>query len=265
MIAKDFSTALPVAPETVATWQAQLEAAIPPSEHTVSHLRLVWEPGEPWAPVGRWFLYDCVPRSVFERSAQQKRMAGCPEYDNGDAVLIADLDGLNPRECGTYDPILREFLTTSDRNCTERQWKLWHEHRVWGTPFWVIQGTHGGHKWAYNTAERKVLRYAGLPDLPPGPGALPYAPFDNRVLDKVLAYDRLRSTEGLLGRDAVARADRNKVQAARKAYVDFLTDSVGDLVREFKHALQELPRDFTQSTRPTVDYDEEVERFITKE
>ena len=42
-----FSYAPPCSPEQVASWQAELDRAVPPTDH-VSHLRIVWEPGDPW-------------------------------------------------------------------------------------------------------------------------------------------------------------------------------------------------------------------------
>lgn len=250
----------PVSPAQVAAWQDMLDRAIPQYPGYVSHLKLVWEPGDAWDPVERWYLYDCTPRRVFEEAATKRRIMGVSEYDNGDAILIRDLDGPSPREDGYYDPILKEFVHLRERECTLQQWRLWREQGVYGIPWWVIQGDHGGHKRWFNQGEKKALRYAKLPDEPPVPGSLPYAPFDGRVLDRVLHYDRLRQFETKLSRAGVKADQRALVAKARKAYLDHLTDVVLE-ARDMVKGI-DLPRLPEERDR---DWEADIDRFLHKE
>ena len=249
----------PVSPETVRGWQEQLERVVPRAEGYVSHLRLVWEAGDPWDPVERWYLYDCTPRSVFESAATRRRIMGCPEDENADAILMRDLDGPSPREDGYFDSVLGEFVQTRDRECTLSQWRLWQAHGVYGIPWWVIQGEGGGHKRWFSAPEQKALRYAGLPDTPPIPGALPYAPFDQRVIERVLAYDRLRRTEDKLSRAASRTEHAALVTAARKRYLDLLTDMVSEARDMVKHV--DLPR---TALDERVDVDAAIDSFLNR-
>lgn len=255
----------PVGPDTVADWQAMLERAVPPSEHSVSHLRIVWEPGDPWEPVGRWMLYDCVPRAVYEKSARERTIMSCPDEENGDLVLIRDMDGPSPRELGGhYDGVLKEFVVEVPRNCTLLQWHLWRSHAVYGYPFWVVQGERGGHKWKFDQGERRALSYHKLPTDPPRPGALCYAPFSERVLDKVLAYDRLRGLTMKLSRDRVLRERADIVADARRDYLALLTDQVAEIydevVRPLKDALPAIDR-----PRVTTDFAAADEAFLHRD
>jgi hypothetical protein len=187
---------------------------------------------------------------------------GVSEYDNGDAILIRDLDGPSPREDGYYDPILKEFVHLRERECTLQQWRLWREHGVYGIPWWVIQGEHGGHKRWFNQGEKKALRYAKLPDEPPVPGSLPYAPFDGRVLDRVLQYDRLRRLQETLSREGVKADQQALVVKARQAYLNHLTD----VVREVRDMVKgvDLPRVGGPPDRER-DWEAEIDRFLNKE
>lgn len=253
----------PVAPETVAAWQDQLDRAVPRYPGYVSHLRLVWEAGDPWDPVERWYLYDCTPRRIFEESATKRRIMGVPEYDNADAILIRDLDGPSPREDGYYDRVLQQFIHTRERECTLTQWRLWQQHGVYGIPWWVIQGVKGGHKRWFATDEKKALRYAKLPDEPPVPGSLPYAPFDQRVLDRVLTYDRLRRFTQKLSRTGVKAEHKDLVRKARKAYLDHLGDVVAEARDMLRNAdLPTLPGG--PAPARAMDWEAEIDRFLTQ-
>lgn len=256
----------PVGPEVVADWQARLEAAVPRSERAVSHLRLVWEAGDPWEPVGRWFLYDCTPRVVFEESATRRRLLGCTEDENADAVLLRDLDGPSPRDVGGYyDAVLKTFVQDVPRNCTLTQWTLWQKEQVYGLPFWVIQGAHGGHQWRFTQGERRALKMLGRPTDPPRPGALPYAPFSERTLDKVLAYDRLRGLEATLSRDRTLRERKDLIAKARKDYLALLTDQVAEIWDEVARPLKSTLPAMPDAPKIRTDFDAADDAFIHRD
>lgn len=80
--------------------------------------------------------------------------------------------------------------------CSAFQWEMYRRHRVKATPFWCIQGKDGGTPISYSEIERRWLRAMKQPDSPPALGALPYAPWDNRVREAVQKRDRLRKFGG---------------------------------------------------------------------
>lgn len=258
----------PVGADTLHQWQTLLEAAVPRVEGYVSHLRIVWEAGDPWDTVQRWYLYDCTPRQVFEDSAARKRIMGVRDDENGDAILIRDLDSHSPREDGYFDAsivsedadgttVQGEYIALRPRECTLQQWHLWHQHGVYGIPWWVIQGDKGGHKRHFSTQEKKALNYRKLPCDPPVPGSLPYAPFDQRVLDRILRYDRLRRTEMKLSREGVRTEHQALVTKARNDYLDLMTEMVMDAQGIVKHL--DLPK---FGADKGVDIDRELETFL---
>ena len=53
----------PVDAGTLQRWRDDL-ATISPKNDQTSFLHLVYEPGWPWEPVGRFMLYDCPPVGV---------------------------------------------------------------------------------------------------------------------------------------------------------------------------------------------------------
>lgn len=78
------------------------------------------------------------------------------------------------------------------------QWEMYRRERIMVTPFWCLQGSDGGTPMHYHEMERRWLRLKKQPDTPPALGALPYAPWDNRVREAVQRRDRLRKMGGRL-------------------------------------------------------------------
>lgn len=162
-------------------WQAALDGIAPPGGR-LSWLRLTWVAGDPWQPIGRWCIYQMLP------------------IDRVNALVRESLLGPSPRVRGRYDEVLGRFIPDLDCNVDLIQWQLFQKTRCYGRPYWVVQGTEGGHKKLFNRAERAVCRMNNAPDEPPAIGDLPYAAPDQRTFDKLLKHDLARSYSYLLDR-----------------------------------------------------------------
>lgn len=162
-------------------WQEELERVVP-RRGDLSYLKIVWEPGEWWEPVQRWVIYQMMPLG-----------------DNpADDLFKPMLEGPNPRKFGYYDRVAGRFIRESGAPMISmQQWRLYHETGRLGMPYWVIQGDRGGHRYDFTRTEKLIIaRKTGQRDVSaPMMGDLPYAPFDNRVRDKLANLDRLRKDE----------------------------------------------------------------------
>jgi hypothetical protein len=146
-------------------WQAALDRLTPPNDR-VSFLRILWVAADltvsRWGkvsvdPVQRWVLFQCTRQIPEPALIHLEAAAPHPKH--------------NPR------PLMRE------------QWELYQAERLYGQPFWIVQGERGGHKRRFTQVEQNILKAQKLPHQAPAPGALPYAPLDNRVLDKLAVLD----------------------------------------------------------------------------
>ena len=189
--------------EPPAAWIEQLRTVSPVSD-VHGFLDLVWEPGDPWAPGQRWVLYEYI----------------LPEY--ADLDILAELRGPHPRSSGhictstpvsswllappaSYQPCLCRTKHESWRKgpaylITLRQYQIFRRTGYVARPFWIIQGSAGGHKAFFSREEQRLLLEANLPGEPPGVGELAYAPFDDRVLRQIVRHNRLTKVAGDLRR-----------------------------------------------------------------
>ena len=221
-------------------WERQLAEYSPPNPR-FTWLKLIHEPGDPWdEPVDRFIIYQIIPMHVREDN----------EFLDG---IFSQLEGPSPRQSGNYyDSVLQRFVRGSDLDITQRAWELFRELKEqglpgWGRPWWVIQGTKGGHKRWFSATEKKMLRLNGLPSDPPAPGELPYADFDHRVMAAIARHDTLRKAHGNLGnmRAEAGRADRELEKQWRIELLKWLSDQVADIAPDVHKALMKLdkPRD----------------------
>lgn len=192
-------------------WERELAELSPPTNR-FKFLRLIWEPGYPWEPVERYIIYEMVP----ERMMNSPFMA---------AVLEQLADPHPPSMHGNYyDTTLEEFVRNEDCLITERAWHLFRETQCWGRPYWVIQGTKGGHKRWFSTIEQKLLKMQGLPQHPPAPGDLPYAEWDERVKKQLQTLDMMDGIHGeLRRRNAIARGTTMSQDLEKEQQIEFRT------------------------------------------
>lgn len=213
-----YSREEPVPREVRQEWQRQLESIIPVSDQ-ISHLRVRWEAGYPWQPIGRWIIWQCRPISKrVEKLVIDATGSGhTKEYQDELAISpehYAALEGPHPMREGYacfdghcphgMDPnhkhVRRWVGGTAVPNVDLGAWELYHEvynetgRKFFGKRWWVIQGDHGGHRYSLSNAEKRLATMAanwhqpGMPKI----GELPYAPFDRRVLEHVYREDKVR-------------------------------------------------------------------------
>lgn len=182
-----------------ASWSEEL-TRLSPKRERVSHLVLFWESGTPAEPSQRYVIYEATP------------LAYIPEWK-----LRSFWEGCGPQESPGRQRI-RKYLEATE--CL-------------ATPFWIIQGQDGGHLRRYTQVDVNWAKLAGRPGEPPDVGALPYAPFDQRVIRKLRAYDRTRWAFANL-----VNAEQHEQREAEIAFRSALSQYVDDAVES---AFDDLP------------------------
>jgi len=177
-------------------------------------------------------LFDCFPVSATD-----------PEW-------IKECQGDNPAETLKRDHT--NGVLTQYSLITGTQWRVYRETGRYSRPFWVIQGSNGGHKVFFSDAEKKLLQQAGYPDNLPSPGELPYAPFDNRVLRHIRLHDKLVKANGNAKRMAQLSAGKETalLRESRKQIMAWLEDQMADCAAEMVHLLEKqgaLPDELRQA------------------
>jgi hypothetical protein len=227
-------------------------AALAPKQDRSSHLLLWWESGTPEAPAQRWVIYQALP------------------FQYVDPVVMEGFLSDHPCRC-----IRRNLLGERCPKCfgIESPGRYRIEQHLYSTgmfarPYWVIQGTNGGHRRLYSQVDQQAARLMGQPAEPPETGSLCYAPLDNRVLRKVRLNDLAQRAFFDLA-DA-AQADKAKAQVAfRTALSDYVDAGVAKAFDDVPlqrrgFMTDELPLNHTRDRR-RLDYEAERERFITQE
>lgn len=156
-----------IAPADLPRWQAEVAALYPPSER-LSWLHLDWHP-----EVARLVIYQCLPPLAVPS-----------------ALWREDQSVLRWRNHWIPDP--RSRLCLDRRHLDHVQWRLYEQFGTYAQPYWILQGTGGGHRRRFSATEARLLRVMGHAGDAPLPGDLPYAPFDGRVLEKLGALDRMQ-------------------------------------------------------------------------
>lgn len=210
-------------PQDTAKWQDRLDALFPPNTE-ISSLRIVWEPGLEWAPTGRFVLYQMLPASRIP------------------VIFLPFLEGPDPRSFTRYDRVKKEVIRKRGAPLVSRQqWLMYREEGVFGMPYWVVQGERGGHKINFTKVERMIARLKGHPNgQPPAIGDLPYAPMDNRVIEKLVALDQMRTYNLLI--DFAMRApemleadEERGANEAKDRLWAWVESQVGQWVEELPH------------------------------
>ena len=162
-------------------WQPELDHIAPRTTRGYSHLMLVWEPGEEWAPVERWVVWEMM-------SLERAPNLG----------IRQDLEGPPPILSRRWDPFIQLWRQTKPLTINQRQWEIYQRTGLFGRPCWIVQGTKGGHKRFWSDVEQNlILLNAGMGSTsmqfdPPAPGDLCYAEPDNRVIARLAAIDLVR-------------------------------------------------------------------------
>lgn len=145
-------------------------AALTPVSDRLSWFTFAWRPD--WC---RWAVYQMVPPHAAPSYmwGPETKTIYRPEVLLGRRMLRATTDE-------------RFRLVLNRQNMTRWAWDLHVATGCYPQPIWVVQGNHGGHKWNFTPQEQKLLGMQGLPEDPPTPGSLPYAPIDRRVINALL-------------------------------------------------------------------------------
>jgi hypothetical protein len=218
----------------------------PPTERG-THLALVWETGTPADPVQRWVIYEAVPQQYLADGTIEalKEFAPCRCPKNPDLMGTC-------RRCGRVQSpgrhrILDYYLRTG---CLLK-------------PFWVVQGSGGGHAYRYTAQERSWARFLGRPEAPPAPGDLPYAPVDQRVIRQLRARDRAHRAEATLAL-AADQAERDAEVDLRKAMLASFAGEMRDAVHDTWTGIADaIPVRHGDSRWDTVDDDAVDERYVS--
>jgi hypothetical protein len=237
--------------EAPASWHAEVER-LAPKQDRASHLLLWWEPGAPEAPAQRFVIYQAMPFQYVPEAVMDAFL----ELRPCRCLTRGAFGELCPK-CGGIESYARRRIETYlyDTGCFAR-------------PYWVIQGTNGGHRRLYSQVDQQVARLTGQPPEPPDTGALCYAPMDQRVVGRIRRHDLAQRAFFAL-QDAAAHEQRNAQVEFHTALADYMDVSVAaafDAVplRTKGSLVDELPQDHTQDRR-VIDYEAERERFITQE
>lgn len=259
-----------------AEWTQRLRDISPVSD-IMGWLELVWEPGDPWIPSQRWTIYEMLhPDVIAADEAEEDR-------DKGERTELEELYGPHPRSEGhictsvpqsswavkfarNFQPCLcRRKLEAWRRGaCTQvtlTQWKLFRRTGYVGRPFWVIQGSNGGHKYGFTHEEQMMLEESGYKGVlePPGPGVMEYAPFDERVVKHITRFNRLWAFRNQLGEyrrtmgENYAQYRATVDRELRRQLVDHLAEQMKEPTELFLRAAKAGEMD--KKRRTSVDYE----------
>jgi len=149
-------------------WQEQLDRITPPENMTRSRnpkARAViwWEAGDTWEPIQRWMIYQVLPKASVHPS------------------ILKELAGPHPRSAGRYSEKLGCWVDGPAPSISKTQWDLYQRFGGYAQPYWVLQGSEGGHRYALHKYEKVLLWLAtGRRDVF-APGELPACEPDERT------------------------------------------------------------------------------------
>ncbi len=235
----------------VERWQPELDRLAMPSERGPSWFKLIWEPGEPWAVVGRWVVWEMSPACRAPLDAHDQ------------------LRGPNPRWFGAYDEALDRFVQAKAFLISQRQWWEYRRHGYYGTPVWVVQGERGGHKRYWTPIESKISVMNGGPADPPEPGSLRYAEPDQRTISQLGQLDMIRKYGDVLHlldsrpalRAELDRREREQAEEMARQLWNWLGDQALENLTLTNKQEQEM-WEHASDTDPVPDWDREHEEFI---
>lgn len=172
-------------------WERDLREISPLSE-SMSYLIFSWKksPMDITGDGARWCLYEAIPNSLITPE-RREQLEMRPFWDKR---VYRDKGAMQAQAS-----IVSAY-----------QWVMYHDHRVDVRPFWCLQGAAGGTALSFTSLERRYLTLMGRPADPDVMGALPYAPWDERVKQAVLERDRVHK----LGSVAAVKASGDPVLLA---------------------------------------------------
>ncbi len=227
------------------TWAKDIEALTPHAER-LAWLAVRWNPRCERALVYQLLPVFATPLLVCEDTQPLKK---------------------HPKVgCWMPDPAVRLHLMKDMVDSVS--WQLFEETGRYSRSYWVVQGSHGGHKRRFSNVERQLARLRGLELDPPKPGDLPFAPVDGRVFQKLLPYDQVTAWEYAFGVDERTPAffeakEKEALKDIKGQYWAWLESQVDDALEAMgrKMPLSDLP--LRRVDGPHPDFDAIKDRLIS--
>lgn len=193
-------------------WQRRLDQIAPPGGK-LSWLHLYWFAGYENEPVGRWMIGQVIPQANIAPAIREL------------------LEGPNPADHGHYeqDEYGKRRWVTDLPGVSRLQWQFYKDTGCYLRPYWVVQGTKGGHRYQWTHAERSIIRMNGGNPEPPYPGQLCYAEPDERTFNEIGKRDMLSKY--------VCAVDYMDKQATRKRLEDYERNGVEEMRKEVWRSL----------------------------
>ncbi|MHC4676313.1 MAG: hypothetical protein ACYTBZ_27795 [Planctomycetota bacterium] len=242
-------------------WQADLDR-IAPTGGRANWLKIVWYPGEPYEPIGRWVIYEMIV-----------------DLSTVPSDFLIDINGPDPKTVGYWqrDGMLRTGTKRwhSDSLVSHIQWKLFKETHCYPNLTWIIQGDKGGHLYKFGPTEIECLKKMGGDEHSdtPLPGDLPYADYDRRVSSKLAERDKLRKWRRGMGFDERGMTktaaglhvygERNDMeQEYNMRLLKWIEDQMEEAISDIPRSLLPSASDFPDPVGPVVDEDELDRKFV---
>jgi len=164
-------------------------------------------------------------------------------------VIMEELQGPHPRSTGRYDEDEQRWVHGPCRLIDLGTWELFRETGRYGRRWWIVQGSKGGHRYRLSEAERVVWRTLTGTDDTPVPGELPYAPFDNRVLDHLKGKDEMTRwlavmSYGMKNIHQLDADERMEVAMAKQSVANWLAGQMEEITDEYGSLLKRATEDF---------------------
>jgi hypothetical protein len=190
-------------------WQEELDKISPVSTRgQLSWYKIHWESGEPWKPIQRWVIWQMHPLGKIPNWLDPNAFKGPHPRSTGHACFVG----------WCLCPVKKNRWVGGPPTAfgVDRvTYELFKDTGHYGSRFWIVQGSKGGHRRKYDEIEEAVAFAAKLPTEPPNFCDLPYAEPDQRTWAALRSTDRLSGGKDLI--DAIRRnpAHENIEERAR--------------------------------------------------
>lgn len=178
-----------------------------------------------------------------------------------DPAILEELKGPHPRSTGhacfeghCLCPEKRErWVGGPCRFIDLATWNLFRETGRYGRRWWCIQGSKGGHRHRLTETERTIWQTLTGTDDTPIPGDLPYAPFDNRVIQQISGLDQKTkwlavASYGMKNQYQLDSEEKAEVELSQRAIAKWFQGQMEEVADEYGTLLKRVTEDF-QPTR----------------
>lgn len=234
-------------------WQAELDRIAPPNSG-LSFLHLYFEEGYDWEPVGRWMIGQVIPAKNIAPSIREL------------------LEGPNPADHGHFemDGHGHPRWVSDLPGITRRQWQFYKETGNHLKPYWVVQGSRGGHRYQFSFPERRLISMNGGDPNPPAPGELPYAVPDTRTFAEIGKRDLFRNYAYALdfmenSAQRMEADERRGLEEMRRQFWNMMSEQVKGYADEMEFAMRGFMDNAPTSAVPFEKKTEELEESFIQQ